>query len=93
MRQKQRRSCRREWPAGYFEVCSSTRRFVTEGSFTNIFVERGENLSTPRLARPRGECSPKLIDEGRAQGRMRPEIYDRACDRQCVRGLMRGLID
>ena len=42
---------------------------LTEGSFTNIFVERGGQLLTPPLARGiiPGILRAKLIDEGRAR--------------------------
>ena len=43
--------------------------FVTEGSFTNIFVERRGRLATPPLARGLlpGVLRARLIDEGRAE--------------------------
>jgi para-aminobenzoate synthetase / 4-amino-4-deoxychorismate lyase len=42
---------------------------LTEGSFTNIFVERGGQLLTPPLTRGiiPGILRAKLIDEGRAR--------------------------
>jgi len=42
--------------------------FVTEGSFTNVFVERGGRLLTPPLARGLlpGILRERLIEEGRA---------------------------
>jgi para-aminobenzoate synthetase / 4-amino-4-deoxychorismate lyase len=43
--------------------------FLTEGSFTNLFVERGGMLLTPPLARGLlpGVLRGRLIDEGRAE--------------------------
>ena len=49
--------------------------FVTEGSFTNIFVERGDTLVTPPLARGLlpGVLRTTLIEEGRAvEGELTP---------------------
>ncbi|HYD38092.1 MAG TPA: aminodeoxychorismate synthase component I [Allosphingosinicella sp.] len=56
--------------AGTFEVIFVDREgFVTEGSFTSLFVERGGTLLTPRLARGLlpGVLREALIDEGRAE--------------------------
>ncbi len=59
--------------------CSAIRSgFLTEGSFTSLFVERGGRLLTPPLARGLlpGILRARLIDEGRAEearsGRGRP---------------------
>ena len=55
--------------AGTFEVAFlDADGFLTEGSFTNIFVERDGLLVTPPLARGLlpGILRGKLIDEGRA---------------------------
>ena len=43
--------------------------FLTEGSFTSLFVERGGRLLTPPLARGLlpGILRGRLIDEGRAE--------------------------
>jgi len=56
--------------AGGFEVVfTDGAGFVTEGSFTNIFVERRGRLATPPLARGLfpGVLRARLIDEGRAE--------------------------
>lgn len=55
--------------AGVFEVVFlDGEGFVTEGSFTNVFVERGDMLVTPPLARGLlpGILREKLIEQGRA---------------------------
>jgi para-aminobenzoate synthetase / 4-amino-4-deoxychorismate lyase len=55
--------------AGTFEVIFvDPKGFVTEGSFTNIFVERGEVLLTPPLSRGLlpGVLRAELIESGRA---------------------------
>jgi para-aminobenzoate synthetase/4-amino-4-deoxychorismate lyase len=55
--------------AGTFEVIfSDGEGFLTEGSFTSIFVERGGRLVTPPLARGLlpGILRGRLLDEGRA---------------------------
>ena len=56
--------------AGGFEVVfTDGAGFVTEGSFTNIFVERRGRLATPPLARGLlpGVLRARLIEEGRAE--------------------------
>jgi para-aminobenzoate synthetase/4-amino-4-deoxychorismate lyase len=56
--------------AGTFEVVfTDPHGRLTEGSFTNIFVERDGHLLTPPLARGvlPGVLRARLIDEGRAQ--------------------------
>jgi para-aminobenzoate synthetase/4-amino-4-deoxychorismate lyase len=56
--------------AGTFEVVFEGRDgFLTEGSFTSLFVERGGRLLTPPLARGLlpGVLRELLIDEGRAE--------------------------
>ena len=56
--------------AGTFEVAFVDRDgFVTEGSFTSLFVERGGRLLTPPLARGLlpGVLRAVLIEEGRAE--------------------------
>ncbi len=55
--------------AGTFEVIfSDAQGFLTEGSFTSIFVERAGRLVTPPLARGLlpGILRGRLLDEGRA---------------------------
>jgi para-aminobenzoate synthetase/4-amino-4-deoxychorismate lyase len=56
--------------AGAFEVVfHGADGFLTEGSFTNIFVEKGGRLVTPPLARGLlpGVLRGRLIDEGKAE--------------------------
>jgi len=56
--------------AGTFEVVFADREgFLTEGSFTNLFVERGGRLLTPPLKRGLlpGVLREVLIEEGRAE--------------------------
>lgn len=56
--------------AGTFEVVFvDPDGFLTEGSFTSLFVERGGRLLTPPLARGLlpGVLRERLIDEGRAE--------------------------
>ena len=56
--------------AGTFEVVFVDRDgFLTEGSFTSLFVERGGRLLTPPLARGLlpGVLREALIEEGRAE--------------------------
>jgi para-aminobenzoate synthetase/4-amino-4-deoxychorismate lyase len=56
--------------AGTFEVAfTDGEGFLTEGSFTSLFVERGGALLTPPLARGLlpGVLRGALIDEGRAR--------------------------
>jgi para-aminobenzoate synthetase/4-amino-4-deoxychorismate lyase len=55
--------------SGAFEVVfTDADGFVTEGSFTNVFVERGDRLLTPPLSRGLlpGILRSVLIDSGRA---------------------------
>jgi para-aminobenzoate synthetase/4-amino-4-deoxychorismate lyase len=63
--------------AGTYEVVFVDQDgFVTEGSFTNIFVERGDRLLTPPASRGllRGVLRRQLIEEGRAEeADLRPE--------------------
>ena len=62
--------------AGAFEIIfRDAQGFLTEGSFTNLFVERGGRLVTPPLARGLlpGVLRARLLDEGRAvEGDLRP---------------------
>ncbi len=56
--------------AGTFEILfRDPAGFLTEGSFTNLFVERGARLLTPPLARGLlpGILRERLIEEGRAE--------------------------
>jgi para-aminobenzoate synthetase/4-amino-4-deoxychorismate lyase len=56
--------------AGTFEILFFDEAgFLTEGSFTNLFVERGGRLLTPPLSRGllAGVLRARLIDEGRAE--------------------------
>jgi para-aminobenzoate synthetase/4-amino-4-deoxychorismate lyase len=66
--------------SGAFEaVFVNADGFLTEGSFTNIFVEREGVLVTPPLARGLlpGILRSKLLDEGRAiEGDLRPGDLD-----------------
>ena len=63
--------------SGAFEVVfTEPHGFVTEGSFTNVFVERGDGLVTPPLSRGvlPGILRSSLIDGGRAaEADLRPE--------------------
>ncbi|MGN6278286.1 MAG: aminodeoxychorismate synthase component I [Sphingomonas sp.] len=62
--------------AGTFEVALTTPDgFLTEGSFTNLFVKRGGMLVTPPLSRGLlpGVLRAELIESGRAiEGDLRP---------------------
>ena len=56
--------------AGTFEVAfTDPEGFLTEGSFTNLFVERDGTLLTPPLARGLlpGILRARLVEEGRAE--------------------------
>ena len=56
--------------SGAFEIVFADREgFLTEGSFTSLFVERGGMLLTPPLARGLlpGVLRARLLDEGRAK--------------------------
>ena len=63
--------------SGCFELMfTDPDGFVTEGSFTNVFVERDGKLLTPPLSRALlpGVLRGELIDEGRAiEADLRPE--------------------
>ena len=55
--------------AGTFEVIlEDSEGYLTEGSFTNLFVERGGQLLTPRLTRGLlpGVLRAEMIDSGKA---------------------------
>ena len=68
--------------------------FLTEGSYTNIFVEQDGVLVTPPLSRGLlpGVLRARLIDEGRAiEGDVRVEdLEGRFCIGNSVRGLLRA---
>ena len=79
--------------AGTFEVIfRDTDGFLTEGSFTSIFVERGGRLVTPPLARGLlpGVLRARLLDEGKAEeGELRPaDLADGFFLGNAVRGLV-----
>ena len=79
--------------AGSFEVVFvDPEGFVTEGSFTSVFVERGGKLLTPPLARGLlpGILRETLLDDGRAEERdLRAEdLSDGFLIGNAVRGLM-----
>jgi para-aminobenzoate synthetase/4-amino-4-deoxychorismate lyase len=78
---------------GEFEtVFVDPEGFVTEGSFTNVFVERGATLTTPPLGRGLlpGVLREQLIEEGRTvEGDLR--VADLA-DGFLIGNALRGLI-
>ena len=79
--------------AGTFEVAFVDREgFLTEGSFTSLFVKRRGRILTPPLARGllAGVLREALIDEGRAEeADLRPEdLADGFLVGNAVRGLM-----
>ena len=79
--------------SGAFEVVFTDRDgFLTEGSFTTLFVERGERLLTPPLSRGilPGILRSVLIDSGRAaEADLRPDdLGDGFFVGNMVRGLM-----
>jgi len=79
--------------AGTFEVIfRDTDGFLTEGSFTSIFVERGGRLVTPPLARGLlpGVLRARLLEEGKAEeGELRPaDLADGFLLGNAVRGLV-----
>lgn len=79
--------------AGTFEVVFvDGEGYVTEGSFTNIFVERGDMLLTPPLARGLlpGILREKLIEQERAvEAELRPTDLDGGF---LIGNALRGLI-
>jgi para-aminobenzoate synthetase/4-amino-4-deoxychorismate lyase len=79
--------------AGTFEVAFlDDEGFVTEGSFTTIFVERDGRLATPPLARGLlpGTLRAELLDEGRAfEADLRP---DDLAGGFLIGNMLRGLI-
>jgi para-aminobenzoate synthetase/4-amino-4-deoxychorismate lyase len=79
--------------AGTFEVVfEDVAGFLTEGSFTNIFAERGGRLVTPPLSRGLlpGVLRQRLLDEGRAvEGDLKPaDVADGFLLGNAVRGLV-----
>jgi para-aminobenzoate synthetase/4-amino-4-deoxychorismate lyase len=68
--------------------------FITEGSFTTVFVERGGQLLTPALARGLlpGVLRARLIEEGRAREAdlVRADLENGFLIGNAVRGLMRA---
>jgi para-aminobenzoate synthetase/4-amino-4-deoxychorismate lyase len=80
--------------AGTFEVLFvDPEGFLTEGSFTNLFVERDGMLVTPPLSRPvlPGILREQLIAERRArEGELRPEDLG---DGFLIGNATRGLIE
>jgi para-aminobenzoate synthetase/4-amino-4-deoxychorismate lyase len=79
--------------AGAFEtIFVDAEGFVTEGSFTNIFVARGHRLVTPPLARGLlpGVLRARLLDEGKAvEGELRPaDLADGFFLGNALRGLV-----
>jgi len=79
--------------AGAFEaVFTDPEGRLTEGSFTNIFVERGDKLVTPPLERGLlpGLLRQRLIDEGQAEeGDLRPDDLSQGF---LIGNMVRGLI-
>ena len=79
--------------SGAFEVVfTDPDGFVTEGSFTTVFVEREGQLVTPPLSRGllRGILRSSLIDSGRAaEGDLRP---DDLADGFFIGNMVRGLL-
>jgi para-aminobenzoate synthetase/4-amino-4-deoxychorismate lyase len=79
--------------AGAFEVIFvDGEGFLTEGSFTNLFVERDGKLLTPPLARGLlpGVLREALLESGRAEeADLRPEDLEGGF---CIGNAVRGLI-
>ena len=81
--------------SGAFEVVFRDEAgFLTEGSFTNIFVERSGKLLTPPLSRGLlpGVLRARLIDEGRAEEAdlVEADLADGFLIGNAVRGLVRA---
>jgi para-aminobenzoate synthetase/4-amino-4-deoxychorismate lyase len=81
--------------SGAFEIVfTDPEGFLTEGSFTSIFVERGGVLLTPKLARGLlpGILRGRLIDEGKArEADLRPDdLTGGFLIGNAVRGLVRA---
>jgi para-aminobenzoate synthetase/4-amino-4-deoxychorismate lyase len=84
--------------AGAFEVVfSDADGFLTEGSFTNLFVERGGRLLTPPLSRGLlpGLLRARLIENGRAvEADLRAEDLEPGfLIGNSVRGLIRARLE
>jgi para-aminobenzoate synthetase/4-amino-4-deoxychorismate lyase len=81
--------------SGCFEaIFSDAAGFLTEGSFTSIFLERDGVLLTPPLSRGLlpGILRAELLEQGRAvEADLRPEDLDHGfCVGNAVRGLLRA---
>jgi para-aminobenzoate synthetase/4-amino-4-deoxychorismate lyase len=81
--------------AGTFEIAfTDPEGFLTEGSYTNLFVERGAGLLTPPATRGLlpGLLRQRLIEEGRArEADLRPEdLAGGFLIGNSVRGLIRA---
>jgi 4-amino-4-deoxychorismate lyase/para-aminobenzoate synthetase/4-amino-4-deoxychorismate lyase len=78
---------------GTFEVLMTDGEgFLTEGCFSNIFVERGDILITPPLSRGLlpGVLRQSLIDMGEAvEGELRPSDLEKGC---FIGNAARGLV-
>lgn len=83
--------------AGTFEVLfRDSQGFLTEGSFTSLFVERDGRLLTPPLARGLlpGILRERLIDEGRAEEAdlTEADLVDGFFVGNAVRGLLPAIL-
>ena len=83
--------------SGAFEVLfRDASGFLTEGSFTSLFVERVGKLLTPPLARGLlpGVLRARLIEEGRATEAelVEADLVDGFLIGNCVRGLIRAVV-
>jgi para-aminobenzoate synthetase/4-amino-4-deoxychorismate lyase len=81
--------------AGAFEIVFTDEAgFVTEGSFTNVFVERGGTLLTPPLRRGLlpGVLRERMLDEGRAEEAdlIEADLAEGFLIGNAVRGLVRA---
>ena len=81
--------------SGAFEIVfADPEGFLTEGSFTSLFVERGGTLLTPPLARGLlpGVLRARLLDEGRAKEAdlTEADLADGFLIGNAVRGLVRA---
>jgi para-aminobenzoate synthetase / 4-amino-4-deoxychorismate lyase len=80
-------------PASFETVFVDAEGFLTEGSFTSLFVERGGRLLTPPLARGLlpGIFRERLIEEGGAEeAELRPQDLEHGFS---IGNALRGLID
>jgi para-aminobenzoate synthetase/4-amino-4-deoxychorismate lyase len=84
----------REASGAYEVIFTDDEGFLTEGSFTSLFVEQGRRLLTPPLARGLlpGVLRETLIEEGRAaEAELRPEdLSGGFLIGNALRGLMRA---